>query len=122
MIENTLLALAAYPEQVRLSGLDLDPISDMVLTQAGEFLTNLSQLLTEAAQIWRDPHITTEGHGEVTFEWWHDQTALIFFIEPTGEIGYIKASGPNINIQMMDGSNPDSQTLLALWQEFYSKA
>lgn len=122
MLINTLAALDAYPEHISVGGFDVAPIAPATIKNAHLFLTNLHQLLLNAGLTWHDPHISTEGHGEITLEWWkyEREQCLIFYIEPSGEISYIRAWGPHIYEQMEDGTNPNPSILLSLWQELWT--
>jgi hypothetical protein len=99
---------------------DVEPIASETVNVAKQFLCEFRELINATEHGWRVPRIASDGNGDIAIEWWKDGRALIFSIVSNGDIEYLEAWGPNINEQMEEGVNPDSDLLVELWEKLHT--
>lgn len=99
--------------------LGLEPVEETTLELAKNFCLKLQQLITSHGYIWHDPHVSTEGKGEVTLEWWHQFHTLGFFVEPDGATSFIRTWGSHMSNDMEWDDNPSDETMLRLWKDVF---
>jgi len=87
---------------------------------AKQFTRRIYSIIVKNELTWETPHVATDGEGEVSLEWWHRRKALTIFIDPSGQIEYLKAWGPHIWREMEDGTNPADEELLNLWRWLFT--
>lgn len=66
----------------------------------------------------KTPHISTEGDGEVTFEYWHKGKVLCFFVNPDSSIETLQCWGPHIWEEIKEAMNSTDEDLVGLWEWF----
>lgn len=113
---STLKRLDNLPQLVQKSENDLDKISDSTLLATSRLLENLYNLTVLNGLKWLEPHISTDGSGAVTLEWWNKNHNLSVFVYPKGNIEYLQAWGANIWNEMSEGILPTSNELIAIWK------
>lgn len=64
---------------------------------------------------WAEPHISSDEHGDVAFEWWNENKALTVYVSED-EATYIKGWGLNIEHDMEDGEINTSEDRCNLWR------
>ena len=117
LITQTFSKLRDLPQQI-LSGMIASPtpVDEQTLQYAEAFISDLYEVTRSTPSTWIIPHITTEEAGEVSLEWWHNGKSLTIFVNPSGQIEYLRAWGPHIWNEMEEGIGPNVQVLQSIWQ------
>ena len=105
-LQKTINELQVFPETIRRSALDFNPIQFQTVNAAQTFITRFFLLIVNDGQNWVSPHITTEGDGGISFEWWRKEKVLTIFVDPSGSIESLKTWGPNIWDEMEEIIRP----------------
>lgn len=108
--------LIELPEIIRSTSMPADPIKTATLLTANQFITRFVNIMTRYEQVYTPPHVSTEGKGEVSFEWWRNEKILTFIVETDGEITCLKVWGVDIWEEMEETSNPTDNELIDLWR------
>lgn len=106
--------LRELPERVRRSEVFDCDIAPRSLRHAHTFLRRLFLLLHLKGKPWYEPHLGSEGHGDVEFSWSYGGKSLSFSITDSA-VYYLKVWGPQIDTEMEDGVVSDDSDLIALW-------
>lgn len=119
-IQYGLARLRVLPLKILDGLIPASPINEQTVQYAEQFLNRIYHLTSSYSLEWVAPHISTEGEGEVTFEWWHDGRVVTFFVNPSGDIEYLCAWGPHIWDEMEERENPSDTELKDLWQWLFA--
>lgn len=117
---ETFRSLDALPKQLDESSLLFDPIDHKTIDLAKQFIVQLMNLINQEGLIWVAPRVTTDGDGDVSFEWWRREHLLQITIEPSGHVETLSAWGPHIWQDMKSGSEPSERDLVELWTWLYN--
>lgn len=117
-LAQSLRNLAELPARVKSSTIFENDISDEALVSATKFLKQLGGILAKAGGEWREPHFSTEDHGDVEFAWWNEDKTLLISITET-DVHYLRVWGPDINNEMDENVNPTSEKLIEIWHWLY---
>lgn len=116
---ETFRSLDALPKQLDESLL-FDPICHKTIDLAKKFIVQLLTQINQEGLIWVAPRVTTDGDGDVSFEWWRGEHLLQITIEPSGNVETLRAWGPHIWEEMESGSEPSERDLVELWNWLYN--
>jgi hypothetical protein len=90
-LKETLDSLYMLPQRIRNSSILATEINENTILITEEFIERLYYLIISSALPWYSPHVTTEGEGEISLEWWQGNKVLTIFVDPSSEIEYLKA-------------------------------
>lgn len=113
--EESLERLRDLQRKIRSGLIPGSEIDKQTIRFAEQYLKHVREVVVSNALRWELPHVTTEGEGEVSLEWWQNDKVLTLFIDSPEQVGYLKAWGPHIWREMEEGANPTDQELLNLW-------
>ena len=65
--------------------------------------------------IWRDPHVSANEDGNVTFEWWHEDRSLTVYVEPD-HTWYVTSWGADVMSEMDDGTADSAEERQDVWK------
>lgn len=116
---NTFRHLDLLSERVSSSSLAFDPIEPQTIELAKDFMRRMLDIIHQEELIWVAPRVTTNGDGDVSFEWWRDEHLLQISMESSGEVEYLRAWGPHIWQEMESGEQPSARELVELWNWLY---
>ena len=118
LLPVTLNSLADLPCKIDSGAIPADSIDVTTIESARGFIIKFFELVViGGGNDWVMPHVSTEGCGEVTFEWWHKGRSLSLFVNPDGKTEYLKAWGPHIWNEMEEGDLMlDKTAVMKLWQ------
>ena len=63
-----------------------------------------------------NPHISSDGEGGITFEWWKDARSLTLFTRADGSSGLLLAWGVNIEAEMDSIEEPTDAQMREYWR------
>ena len=118
--DEFLESVRSLPQWIHSSPILVSEIDQQTIKFAEQFIKHLYDLILTNGLTWLSPHVGTDGAGEVSFEWWRNQNVLTIFVNPSGQIEYLKAWGPHIWREMEEGDSPTDQELLNLWQWLFA--
>ena len=70
--------------------------------------------VADKAVPWREPYVSSDESGNVTFEWWHANHKLTVYVMPE-VVEYVQVWGTDIISQMDDGELTRPGQWRALW-------
>ncbi len=84
---------------------------------ADDFLVRLRAIAVTHNLPWHEPGKSLAEDGRTTeISNWRKDRALIFAVEDTGTVHYLRAWGPNIYNDMEEGQSPTDDELVSLWK------
>jgi hypothetical protein len=119
-LERSLRGLKTLPARVKASVLFENEISDAALVSATGFLKRLGMVIIGAGYDWREPYLSTEDRGDVSFAWRHNDKSLFVSVTES-DVHYLRVWGPNIHTEMDEGINPTNDDLVELWRWLYDR-
>ena len=66
------------------------------------------------AELWCQPHVSTDEEGDVSFEWWNGRRKITVYVSPES-IEYIKVEKGNGSLEMEDGYIATATERRKLW-------
>lgn len=108
---------ALYDLEENWNGSDVAAPNPDAIERAKAWLQNLYLETKAKSQQWLSPHVTANEEGAVAFEWAKGKKRLVVYIGPE-DAWYIKAWGPSVLTEMMDGEAKTTEDRLALWSWF----
>jgi len=116
VLYKALSDVQVFSHSIQNNSLRFDRIQTEIIKAAQDFIARFFVLIVNEGLVWTAPHITTEGNGDISFEWWHNDKVLTIFIGPNGSIEYLSAWGPNIWEDMAEGKEPSNVELTKFWK------
>lgn len=113
MVKDDLNSLIADLNAAR-DNIEMMLISDVVVNKANDVLSKFKQSVLDSKQKWLVPHVTTEGDGNIVFEWFNDPKKLSVFVDEF-ELSYLKVWGINIHSDMEYGDIIALDEFCDLW-------
>jgi hypothetical protein len=83
-------------------------------------LGDLTEEHSSYLEPWEYPHVTSSAEGQVVLEWEHRDKKITVYVNPRRKTGayhldYVKSWGPDIELDMEDGSINSEGRWLELW-------
>ncbi|MCB0088168.1 MAG: hypothetical protein KDE54_09670 [Caldilineaceae bacterium] len=114
-LNETLIELQEFPIVVQNSSLEFDDIAEQTVSIAQSFVAKFYGLVTDEGYRWVSPHITSEGDGDISLEWWRENKVLTIFISEGGLVESLQTWGPHVWEDMDSIVNPSNAELISLW-------
>lgn len=107
--------LLDLPDRIRHADVFGQEIDSRALRHARKFLRRFYLLLCSRGEPWYEPHLSSEGYGDVKLSWSYGKKSLSFSITDSA-VFYLKVWGPNVDTEMEDGVVGDDSDLINYWQ------
>lgn len=96
--------------------LDWEPILPAVAAAATNMLARFAYAIGTPLPKYAVPHVSSDGEGGITFEWWKGARSLVIFVRADGSSGALLAWGPDIEQDMESIEEPTDAQIANYWR------
>lgn len=91
-------------------------ISPAVIRAAKDLVARFANTVGSPLPQNATPHVSSDGEGGITFEWWMGSRSLTLFARADGSSGQLLAWGPDIREEMESIEQPTDAQIRSYWR------
>ena len=112
LVFEQIVNVAAYAQTGKANW---ETVATETVVAAQSLVARVHGLVHQHGLTWMAPHVSSDGQGAISFEWWRGPRSLTLYAYADGVTESLLAWGADMVSQMESQDNPSDEQICALW-------